>query len=49
MHTDVDVRITKDIKTVIIVFHVLKRVESKLNVLQRHANYKNYLYHTFKG
>lgn len=44
MHTDIDVRITEDIKTVIIVFHVLKKVEDRLNVLQRHANYKKNIY-----
>lgn len=49
MHTDIDVRITKDSKTVIIVFYVLKKVEDKLKVLQRHATYKNYLYQAFKA
>lgn len=40
-HTDTDVRLTKDIKTVItIVFHVLKRLEDRLNMLHRCAQYK---------
>lgn len=39
-HSDADVRITKSIKKIIItVFHGLKKLEDRLNVLHRHAKY----------